>query len=298
MNMFLFFCIQICISNSLRSPALHSSTLVVAHHSEGLSWLKYVEKGIVETIYIISSSTNDCDDLISSLSKLRTKIESYSVPIQPQIICESIPNYGCEAGAYLHYLSTHYNNLADHTLFLHAHRDAWHNKMWLNPSKGRWKPMHAEEIVSNHDWNMNLSYVFSYYMRIQQGSSKARRTAKIFPNEMMGADLDVPGSAQFGVSRIWVQQYPHSTYEKWYKEAVSKFCGPAHSAGRGFSNTWEILWPIVFAPLEYIQSYSKTECSNRVWFRKHINFKKKRGLTKKEAARRSKKHEAPLLVSS
>lgn len=280
-------------------PTLISHDLVVAHHSEDISWLKHVKRDVVKTVYVLTSGEEECKELIRPVSMSVTKAENKVELNQPEILCENIPNYGCEAGAYLSYLSRHYENLGDHTLFLHAHRSAWHNKSWLNPEKGRWKALHAEEIVHNHNWNMNFSYMFSHYMEVKPGSSKARRAAKFFPNDIIRSGVDVPGAAQFGVSRVRVLQYSQSTYEKWYEEANGKLCGPAHSAGRGFANTWEILWPIVFSPKECVERYPSSKgCLNKVWFRKHIDVKKKRGLTKAEASRRSKKHVAPALVSS
>ena len=280
-------------------PILISHNLVVAHHSEDISWLKHVRRDVVETVYVLTSGEEECKELIRPVSMSVTKAENKVELNQPEIVCENIPNYGCEAGAYLSYLSRHYENLGDHTLFLHAHRNAWHNKSWLNPEKGRWKALRAEEIVRNHNWNMNLSYVFSHYMEVKPSSSKARHAAKIFPNDIIRAGVDVPGAAQFGVSRVRIHQYSQSTYEKWNKEANGKLCGPAHSAGRGFANVWEILWSIVFSPKECVERYPSSKgCLNKVWFRKHIDVKKKRGLTKAEASRRSKKHVAPVLVSS
>ena len=136
-------------------------------------------------------------------------------------------------------------------------------------------------------------------MRVDPNSSKARHAAKIFPNDIIRAGVDVPGAAQFGAIRARVHQYSQSTYEIGNKEASGKFCGPAHSARRGLANMWEILWPVVFSPQECVERYSSSKgCLNRVWFRKHIDAKKKRGLTKAEATRRSKKHVAPVLVSS
>ena len=106
---------------------------------------------MVKTLYVLTSGEEECEQLIGPVSKSVTKAENKMELYQPEIVCESIPNYGCEAGAYLSYLSRHYENLGEHTLFLHAHRNAWHNKLWLNPKKGRWKALRAEEIVHNHN---------------------------------------------------------------------------------------------------------------------------------------------------
>ena len=148
-------------------PLLASHNLVVAHHSEDISWLKHVRGDVVKTVYVLTSGEEECKELIRTVSMSVTKAENKVELNQPEIVCENIPNYGCEAGAYLSYLSIHYENLGDHTLFLHAHRNAWHNKLWLNPEKGRWKALHAEDIVRNHNWNMNFSYVFSHYMEVK-----------------------------------------------------------------------------------------------------------------------------------
>lgn len=287
------------VSTSDASYSLVHHALVVAHHSEDISWLKHVKNDTVERIYVISSGERGCHELVSSMSTSGTKAKNKVKLSQPETVCEVIPNYGCEAGAYLHHLFTHYENLADHTLFLHAHQNAWHNRLWLNPEKKRWKALRAEEIVTYHNWNMNLSYVFSHYMRVNPSSSRARHAAKIFPHDIIRANVDVPGAAQFGVSRVRVHQYPRSVYERWKEEASGKMCGPEHTAGRGFANTWEILWPFVLAPRECVETYpTSRDCLNRVWFRKHIGVKKKHSLTKAEMRRRGKIHVAPVMVSS
>ena len=153
LSYYLLFSHQLIFGWSLTQeiPILISHILVVAHHSEDISWLKHVRRDVVKTVYVLTSGEEECEQLISPVSKSVTKAENKMELYQPEIVCESIPNYGCEAGAYLSYLSRHYENLGEHTLFLHAHRNAWHNKLWLNPEKGRWKALRAEEIVHNHN---------------------------------------------------------------------------------------------------------------------------------------------------
>ena len=101
--------VQIVFLFSTRNSVYSSSlrTLVVAHHSEDISWLTQVGKEIVEYIYILSSGEEECNVLISSVSVPVTKVENKLESSQPEIVCESIPNHGCEAGAYLNYLFTH-----------------------------------------------------------------------------------------------------------------------------------------------------------------------------------------------
>lgn len=98
-------------------PLLASHNLVVAHHSEDISWLKHVRGDVVKTVYVLTSGEEECKDLISPVRMSVTKAGNKMELNQPELVCESIPNYGCEAGAYLSYLSRHYENLGDHNLF-------------------------------------------------------------------------------------------------------------------------------------------------------------------------------------
>ena len=83
-------------------PILISHNLVVAHHSEDISWLKHVSGDVVKTVYVLTSG-EECKELISPVSMSVTKAGNKMELYQPEIVCESIPNYGCEAGAYLSY---------------------------------------------------------------------------------------------------------------------------------------------------------------------------------------------------
>ncbi len=74
-------------------PILISHNLVVAHHSEDISWLKHVKRDVVKTVYVLTSG-EECKELISPVSMSVTKAENKVK--STVIVCENIPNYGCE----------------------------------------------------------------------------------------------------------------------------------------------------------------------------------------------------------
>ena len=64
-------------------PILISHSLVVAHHSEDISWLKHVERDVVKTLYVLTSGEEECKELIRpvqspvrmSVKKAENKVE-------------------------------------------------------------------------------------------------------------------------------------------------------------------------------------------------------------------------------
>ena len=81
-----------------------SVELVVARHEEDLSWLHEVEDELPNVrIFVYDKSAN-------------RSCAAYDLKTAT---CISVPNVGLEAFAYLHHITTHYDRLADKTVFVH-----------------------------------------------------------------------------------------------------------------------------------------------------------------------------------
>ena len=75
-------------SFSLGDTILNSRTLVVAHHSEDISWLKQLKREAVNTVYVLTSGEEECKQLISPMSKSVTKAENKMDSNQPEIVSQ------------------------------------------------------------------------------------------------------------------------------------------------------------------------------------------------------------------
>jgi len=71
------------------------------------------------------------EEQLGSEPLLETAVYTVDAPTSPYIVPQS---KGHEVMPYLTYIITHYYNLSDVTLFIHAHAVTWHNKDLLDPS--------------------------------------------------------------------------------------------------------------------------------------------------------------------
>lgn len=232
--------------------------LVLAHFNEDTSWT-LATLNLLDQVSVVTSGPSGC-------RKMSNKLR-----------CLARENFGCEAGAYLQFIVANYDELAQHTLFMHAHRFAQHNVF-------NRRNVPAEILVEKHIWDRNLSYVVSHYMAAQ---GKARRAKLLAPFLDSPNIWEVPGAAQFGVSKARVRQWPHAQWFAWLQAARNATGCHKHSGGKSFGNAWEILWPYVLAPKECTlkNTTHESSCNKRVWFRLPSNSKLKKGgkkITKKE----------------
>ncbi|KAF3045105.1 hypothetical protein E8E12_008948 [Didymella heteroderae] len=143
-------------------------------------------------------------------------------------------NKGREAMVYLSYIIDHYDDLPDTTLFMHAHRHAWHNNMLMG--------LDAAQIVDrlNHDRVARLGYMnvrchhdpgcpdwihmdrpggdFDFFHKPEEIYWRKSIWEEIHPGAPIPPSISGICCAQFAVSRDRIRQVPLERfihYRKW-----------------------------------------------------------------------------------
>ncbi|KAF1931757.1 uncharacterized protein M421DRAFT_417514 [Didymella exigua CBS 183.55] len=143
-------------------------------------------------------------------------------------------NKGREAMVYLSYIIDHYDDLPDTTLFMHAHRHAWHNNQLMG--------LDAAQIVDrlNHDRVARLGYMnvrchhdpgcpdwihmdrpggdFDFFHKPEEIYWRKSIWEEIHPGAPIPPSLSGICCAQFAVSRDRIRQVPVERfihYRKW-----------------------------------------------------------------------------------
>ncbi|KAL1609778.1 hypothetical protein SLS59_001289 [Nothophoma quercina] len=143
-------------------------------------------------------------------------------------------NKGREAMVYLSYIIDHYDDLPDTTLFMHAHRHAWHNNQLMG--------LDAAQIVNrlNHDRVARLGYMnvrchhdpgcpdwihmdrpggdFDFFHKPEEIYWRKSIWEEIHPGAPIPPSISGICCAQFAVSRDRIRQVPLERfihYRKW-----------------------------------------------------------------------------------
>lgn len=162
-------------------------------------------------------------------------------------------NKGHEALAYLSYIIDWYSNLSDITIFMHAHRYAWHNNALLDEDSSKMVQHLSPERVTREgymnlrchwdpgcpDWLKPAEMDYDEYKREQQILAKA--WPELFPGEKTPNVLAQPCCAQFAVSRERIQAIPNERFvmlRDWLLHTeLDDFL-----SGRLFEYTWQYLF--------------------------------------------------------
>ncbi|KAI4726375.1 hypothetical protein E4T49_05886 [Aureobasidium sp. EXF-10728] len=161
-------------------------------------------------------------------------------------------NKGHEAMVYLSYIIDNYNNLSDVSIFMHAHRFAWHNNdimdldsaqmiRNLNPNhvirhgyvnlRCHWSPGCPAEIGGIHPGALVAN------AQRQEEMIIAEAWSEIFPLDPIPPTLSQPCCAQFAISRERIQAVPLSKYI-YYRDWLLKTPLSDSLSGRVFEQIW------------------------------------------------------------
>ncbi|PVI00696.1 hypothetical protein DM02DRAFT_671803 [Periconia macrospinosa] len=206
----------------------YSRTLVVAKtNGEDVGWIR-----------------NDLPDLPAAVYEVDKPNATYRVP----------RNKGNEAMVYLTYLIDHYDELADTTIFIHAHSITYHNNILLDLST----PATIKRLQDDRVWRqgfMNLRCHFEpgcpgvYLNRTITGDQDKSSDGalnrdlfkELFPGHKIPPVLSEPCCAQFAVSRERVRDNPKKTYEHLREWLLATPLNDADS-GRVFEYIWQYLF--------------------------------------------------------
>jgi hypothetical protein len=182
------------------------NTLVVAHYTEDLDWLK-------------------------NISNMNIKVISRK-GVPPR----TPPNKGNEASAYLEYIIQNYDTLSDYTVFVHGHRSDWHH---LEPMDKKLNRILFDRPYRNIN-ELGLTRLADYPQSLE---NTRKHLPGLHP--ILGS-LDIDNlyykcSAQFYVTRDAIRARPLSTYIQLYNYIMDSNIDVPF-----LGTVFEYLWHILF----------------------------------------------------
>ncbi|RMD39388.1 hypothetical protein DV735_g5737, partial [Chaetothyriales sp. CBS 134920] len=163
-------------------------------------------------------------------------------------------NKGHEVMVYLTYIIDNYHNLPDISIFMHAHRYAWHdNDLLNNDGLEMVKRLSSERVTREGYMNLRCHWEpgcpdWMHPGTVVQDINKEEETviaqawAELFPEKPIPALLAQPCCAQFALSRERIQAWELERYTFW-REWLLRTPMTDKISGR----VWEYLWQVVFA---------------------------------------------------
>ncbi len=183
--------------------------VVIAHYDEDLSW-------------------------VNNLKYPYTIISKNNIPL------ETWPNKGYEASSYLQYIIENYDNITEYTIFIHGHRNSWHNSANIDDILNNLVCIGDYKNISNLIKN-RIFLTNREFITFLEDHALERKYNQI--NHMY-----VPG-AMFYVHRNKIHLYGIHFYKKLYdfiknykgNNEINRF-GPSYDISRMFEYSWHILY--------------------------------------------------------
>ena len=212
----------------LRKKEKKNIVIVTSHFKEDLSWLKKSEYPVIVA------------DKIGA--------DKPAIPADPKLITE---NFGKEATSYLKFITVYYDNLPEHTVFIHGHKEGWHQKLDIFEAIKSAKTEEYDYISLNNYFFDNRSLSSDY---------EEIRTAMKNINILWGTyfepylKIPVPGDlelfhdccAQFIVSRRAIHRHPKKVYEHWLDLSLGKLTDKKSVGSREIAVVFELIWHVIF----------------------------------------------------
>lgn len=159
-------------------------------------------------------------------------------------------NKGNEAMVYLTYIIDQYDTLPDVSIFMHAHRIAWHTPELLNHDATEvLRRISSERITREGYMNLRCYWDPGCPERLHPGASErdglkieelaiAHAWAELFPGHPIPEALGAPCCAQFAVSRQRIQQIPKQHFIR-YRDWLINTRESNWISGRVFEYLWQ-----------------------------------------------------------
>lgn len=220
------------------------------------------------TLVIPKTDTEDVSwarGLLAADPHLTVAVYDVSHPTSPSDGLHAIPqNKGHEVMTYLTHIITHYHNLSDITLFMHAHAIAWHNNdLLLSSSAAIVSHLSSPHVVRQGYFNLRChqdpgcpAHIHTSGNRKpgqpgrQDGEDDANRPEvrifaqvwkEILPGERLPEVLSQPCCAQFAVSRERIRALPLARYE-FFREWLLNTKVEDRLSGRVWEYIWQFIW--------------------------------------------------------
>ena len=225
------------VSSILPLEAKFTRNLIMARMTEeNVTWLDEVDLGpeITKMIYI-------ADDL--------------EAPLHPP------KNKGHEVMTYLTYIIDFYDDLPDVSIFMHSHRNAWHNNDLLNWDSGEMiRRLSSERVQRQGYMNMRCHWMpgcpeWIHPGQIEEDREKLEQSlmadawAELFADKPIPAVLAQPCCSQFALSREKIGETPVAKYEH-YRDWLLRSEHRDTMSGRIFEYLWQVIFTdqSVFCP--------------------------------------------------
>ena len=193
---------------------------------------------------------DDLSDILAPNGPLSTAIyavDDKTAPLHPP------KNKGHEVMVYLSYIIDHYDKLPDISIFMHAHRDAWHNNELLdNLSPLMIRHLSPERVTREGYMNLRCHWdpgcpAWLHPGNLERNYEKqeeqiiADSWAELFPLEPIPNVLSQPCCAQFAVSRDRLLALPRQRYVSM-RDWMLRTDLSDYLSGRVFEYTWQYIF--------------------------------------------------------
>jgi hypothetical protein len=160
---------------------------------------------------------------------------------------------GHEAMIYLTYIIDNYHSLSDVTIFVHNHKQAWHNNDLLSSQMSvQLKQLQLDHVIHQGYFNLrcHLEPGCPSWIKLDntnQDISKAEETifakiwTELFPDIEMPLELSQPCCSQFAVSRDKILTVPLDRWNRYRNWLIYTDLDDVLS-GRIFEYTWQLIF--------------------------------------------------------
>jgi hypothetical protein len=187
------------------------------------------------------------DEELSDTPKAIYVVDDKKAPLHPP------KNKGNEAMVYLSYIIDHYNKLPDISIFVHAHRWAWHNNDLLGTDTAIMiRHLSSARVIREGYMNLRCQWYPGCPGWLHPGSQQVDEEKKeevlvgkawkeIFPNEPIPEVLGQPCCSQFALSADRIRAIPLQEYKR-LQQWLLKTKLTSSMSGRIFEYLWQYLW--------------------------------------------------------
>ena len=226
--------------------------------------VKPVGSNYTRTLVIARITEEDVgwiEEQLGSEPLLETAVYTVDAPTSPYIVPQ---NKGHEVMPYLTYIITHYYNLSDVTLFMHAHAVAWHNNDLLDSSAAQIvRALSLPKVVRDGYFNLRCHqgpgcphhiYPFEEDDAVNKPEIVIFRRSweELFPGEEVPKVVSQPCCAQLALSRERIRVLSLEQYE-FFRDWLLKTPLEDELSGRVWEYVWQYIWAGVaeFCPKEH-----------------------------------------------
>ncbi|KAK4982952.1 hypothetical protein LTR66_009020 [Elasticomyces elasticus] len=210
----------------------YTRTVVLARSQENTTWL---------------------ESELSDLFALEEWKHAVYVVDDPRAPFHPPKNKGHEVMVYLSFIIDHYEKLPDLSIFMHAHRFAWHNNELLNTDAAEMlRRLSPERVIREGYMNLRCHWdpgcpdwlhpgALGENLEKQEETLLARSWGELFPLEPIPAVLSQPCCAQFALSRERILALPKSRYV-YFRDWLLRSELSDYLSGRVFEYIWHFIF--------------------------------------------------------